>query len=60
MHLRSRQQHDEKCTEERCVSACGFVKFAEWLDAPVTKYDMRADARRKERLAALMRGQVPV
>jgi hypothetical protein len=59
MHLRSRQEHAEKCTNERCLPACGFVKFDQWLDGPVTVWDRRQDERQRDRLQALMRGEVP-
>lgn len=59
IHLRNRLEHAEKCTAERCVNACGFVRFEQWLDAPVTKYDRAAEERRKERLSLLLAGEVP-
>lgn len=59
VHLRNRQEHAEKCTTERCASSCGFVQLEKWLDSPVTSFDRRADQRREERLAGLLRGEVP-
>jgi hypothetical protein len=59
MHLRSRQEHAEKCTSERCTPSCGFVQLEQWLDTPVTVFDRRRDERQRDRLQALMRGEVP-
>jgi hypothetical protein len=59
VHLRNRQEHAEKCTTERCTPSCGFVQFDQWLDSPVTAFDRRDDERRKDRLAGLLRGEVP-
>jgi hypothetical protein len=59
VHLRNRQDHAEKCTNDRCVSSCGFVQLERWLDGPVTTFDRREDHRRKDRLSALLRGEVP-
>ena len=59
MHLRNRQEHGEKCTEKACGNGCGFLALESWLNAPVTAADHRADARRADRVAALMRGEIP-
>jgi hypothetical protein len=59
VHLRNRQEHAEKCTNERCVAACGFVQLEQWLDTPVTVFDRRRDERQRVQLQALMRGEVP-
>lgn len=60
MHLRNRQDHAEKCTAERCTGSCGFVRFEQWLDEPVTVYDRRRDEQQRDRLQRLLRGDVPV
>lgn len=59
MHLRGRQEHAEKCTAEKCVPACGFEQFEQWLDAPATVFDRLADQRQQARLSQLLAGQVP-
>jgi hypothetical protein len=57
-HLRARSQHGD-CTQDKCVDGCGFLAFTDWLESPVLRSDELADERRQDRLAALMRGEVP-
>lgn len=58
-HLLAGRLHAEKCTGDRCVRGCAFREFDEWLDGPVTDADILADRRRRERGAALLRGEIP-
>ncbi|WP_327029707.1 hypothetical protein OG989_04075 [Micromonospora sp. NBC_01740] len=59
MHLRSRQEHGEKCTEKACATGCGFRRLEEWLAAPLTERDALEDERIRERREALWRGEIP-
>lgn len=57
MRLRANLRHAEKC-KDRCVRGCGFAEFDDWLEGPITRSEIEAERRRKERLAALIGGQI--
>ncbi|MFI5839458.1 hypothetical protein ACIA8K_07060 [Catenuloplanes sp. NPDC051500] len=59
MHLATRQEHSEKCSQTACAEDCGHQRFAEWLDAPLLPSEINAHQRREERRAALWRGEIP-
>lgn len=59
IHLLARLEHSEKCTEQACAHKCGFVRFEDWLNAPLLPADFRRDERLRERAEALMRGEIP-
>jgi hypothetical protein len=59
VHLRSQASHVDKCTERGCPAECGFRRLEDWLSAPLLPSDAADDDRRRQRLEALMRGEIP-
>ena len=54
-----RISHDEDCTHGGCTIGCGWQQFHDWLDAPLTKFEVLEDQRFTERRRALERGEIP-
>jgi hypothetical protein len=57
-HLRGGCRHSD-CTAEKCADGCGFRELDEWLQSPVLRRDELADERQRDRLTALLRGEIP-
>jgi hypothetical protein len=59
VHLRSRCQHVEDCSEDRCAPKCGFRRFDETLAAPLMPWEVREQQRIDERARELLAGRIP-
>ena len=59
-HLLDRRTHAEKCTPQECTSGCEVDDFLRTLEQPLLGFEIAKEERARERLAALMRGEINV
>jgi hypothetical protein len=59
LHLLARYEHHEACKPARCVASCDVAGFLAHLEEPLLLIDVRRREREQERLAALLKGEIP-
>lgn len=58
VHLLDKLEHHDDCGE-KCVESCPVVTFHRKLAEPVLGFDIRQQERERERLKALLKGEIP-
>jgi hypothetical protein len=59
LYLLNRLDHHEACVPARCVASCDVAGFLAYLEAPLLLADLRRQEQERERLAALVNGEIP-